>query len=360
MKATKYPGVQQHDAKDGTCTYYIRYKDLSGRLIRQKIGTRSQGITPLYCKKLRDQTLVKLRLGEDVPVQSRSNAKTLKEVSDEYFDESDARSKAKLQSVYNTHLSFLDNEPITAINGDMIDKLKRSKAKEKSAKTKRVLSKKTVNNILAVLSAILHWAEEEKNYIKSVPKIKKYSIDNGREGYLSLDEINILYVAIENSGLPTTARLLLFTKISLVTGARLGSVITIKGKDINRTNQTVSLRNHKTGKRYTGFIPTDLMNYIPPLDPQEKLIDVSDAKQIQRPLQAILDKLFNVGLNADDRKDRVVVHSLRHTFASHLAINGTPIHKIMKLMDHGDIAMTLRYAKLDPNFGRSDVENLYG
>ncbi len=360
MTRTKHQGVYYRDNQHNDRVFYIQYKKPGGKkLIRQKIGTKSEGITPLYCKKLRDQTLVKLRLGEDAPVQTRSSVKTLKEVSDEYFKDSEARSKSKLQSVYKTHLSFLDNEPITAIDKDVINDLKKYKSKEKSAKTKRVLSPKTVNNILAVLSTILHFALE-KDYIKSVPKIKKYSLDNSRERFLSVDEINALYAAIENSGLPTTQRLLLFTKISLVTGARLGSVITIKGKDINRTNQTVSLRNHKTGKRYTGFIPTDLMNYIPPLDPQEKLIDVSDAKQIQRPLQAILDKLFNVGLNADDRKDRVVVHSLRHTFASHLAINGTPIHKIMKLMDHGDIAMTLRYAKLDPNFGRSDVENLYG
>ncbi len=360
MTRTKYQGVYYRDNQHNDRVFYIQYKDLNGKLIRKKIGTKSEGISPIYCKKLRDQILVKLRLGEDAPVQSKSSAKTLKEVSDEYFEDSEARSKNKLQSVYSTHLSFLDNEPITAIDKDVIEKLKSSKAKEISPKTKRILSPKTVNNILALLSAILNWAEEERDYIKSVPKFKKYSINNSRERFLSKDEINTLYGSIENSGLPTTQRLLLFTKISLFTGARLGSVITIKGKDINRTNKTITLQNHKTNGTYTAFVPTDLMDSIPPLKPLEKLIDVSDPKQIQRPLQGILDKLFNVGLNADDRKDRVVVHSLRHTFASHLAINGTPIHKIMRLMDHSDISMTIRYAKLMPDSGRSEVENLYG
>jgi site-specific recombinase XerD len=72
----------------------------------------------------------------------------------------------------------------------------------------------------------------------------------------------------------------------------------------------------------------------------------------------VLNKLFNQGLEKDDRKNRVVIHTLRHTFASHLAINGTPIFTIQKLMNHKDIKMTLRYAKLAPEQGRSSVEEL--
>ncbi len=144
-----------------------------------------------------------------------------------------------------------------------------------------------------------------------------------------------------------------------MTGGRLGSILTIQGKHINRTNKTITLRNHKTEDDYTAFITDDLLAEIPPLKPQEYLIDISDAKQIQRPLQGILDTLFNEGLKAEDRKQRVVVHTLRHTYASHLAINGTPIHTVMKLMNHSDIKMTLRYAKLMPDSGRDMVEGLY-
>ena len=60
----------------------------------------------------------------------------------------------------------------------------------------------------------------------------------------------------------------------------------------------------------------------------------------------------------EDRKNKVVIHTLRHTFASHLAINGTPIFTIQKLMNHKDIKMTLRYAKLSPDSGREAILNL--
>ena len=65
--------------------------------------------------------------------------------------------------------------------------------------------------------------------------------------------------------------------------------------------------------------------------------------------------MFNCGIDGDDRKNKVVIHTLRHTFASHLAINGTPIFTIQKLMNHKDIKMTLRYAKLSPDSGRESI-----
>ncbi len=356
MKATKYPGVRFNQLQDDSKVYYIRYKH-NGKDITVKVGSNKEGITPIYCKKLRDQTLVKLRLGEDAPRSSKKSP-TFKEVADAYFEQSEARSKSKLESVYNTHLSQLNSTLITAIDEDAIDTLKRKKSREVSAKTERVLSPKTVNNILATLSAILHYSKKKK-HIQGVPAIEKLKLNNTRERFLSTDEIKLLLFTIEQSGLPTTNRLLLFVKLSLSTGGRMGSIISIKGKDISRSNRTIQLNNHKTGQTYTAFIPQSLMDDIQPLEPQERLIDVSDAKQIQRPLQGILDKLFNKGLNADDRKERVVIHTLRHTFASHLAIGGAPIQTIMKLMDHSDIKMTLRYAKLMPDSGRDLVEGLY-
>ncbi|WP_373567132.1 tyrosine-type recombinase/integrase [Aliarcobacter butzleri] len=56
-------------------------------------------------------------------------------------------------------------------------------------------------------------------------------------------------------------------------------------------------------------------------------------------------------VNSLKPNDKIVFHSLRHTFKSHLAINGTPIFTIQKLMKHKDIRMTLKYAKLSPDSG---------
>ncbi len=357
MIKTKYEGVFYRDTKDGKRTYYIRYRN-GGKQVRQVVGTKEEGITPIYCKNLRAQTLVSLRLGEEAPIKSRKDIITLDTVASEYFEQSEARTINKLKSVYNTHLKQLKDIDITTIDTDTIDALRRKKGKQVSIKTGRVLSPKTVNNLLATLSAILHYAQTKK-YIQGIPAIKKNKVDNTRERFLSTGEINLLLETLEKSELPTASRLLMFVKLSISTGGRLGSILSIKGKDINRSQKTVTLQNHKTNNTYQAFLPASLIELIPELKPQERLIDVADAKQVQRPLQAILNDLFNKGLKPEDRKDRVVIHTLRHTFASHLAINGTQLQVIKKLMDHSDISMTLKYAKLMPDTGRDMVEGLY-
>jgi integrase len=65
---------------------------------------------------------------------------------------------------------------------------------------------------------------------------------------------------------------------------------------------------------------------------------------------------FNEGIT--DVRNKVVFHTLRHTFASWLAISGTPIFTIKKSLGHKDIKMTMRYSHLLPSTKRKAVENV--
>jgi site-specific recombinase XerD len=55
---------------------------------------------------------------------------------------------------------------------------------------------------------------------------------------------------------------------------------------------------------------------------------------------------FNV--NITDRRQRVVFHTLRHTYASWLVMAGVDLYTVQRLMGHKDITMTQRYAHLAP------------
>ena len=96
---------------------------------------------------------------------------------------------------------------------------------------------------------------------------------------------------------------------------------------------------------------------------------VGHKRYLQRKLSKIFNTLFNKKLidkekendknyNAELRRNKVVIHTLRHTFASQLAIAGTPIYTIQKLMHHSDIKMTERYAKLSKDSGRNFVNDI--
>jgi integrase len=49
-------------------------------------------------------------------------------------------------------------------------------------------------------------------------------------------------------------------------------------------------------------------------------------------------------------------HTLRHTFASHLAMNGTPLNIVQTLLGHSSITTTMRYAHVAPSALRTAID----
>lgn len=170
---------------------------------------------------------------------------------------------------------------------------------------------------------------------------------------MTIEEIQTLY---KNSKGDETLYLLF--KLGLNTGSRLSSILNIHKKDIDFTHNLLTLKDFKNNSTYKAFITDDLKDLLEKKVADLKINDKLFTSNPERRLRSKLNELFNEGINPNDRKNKVVFHSLRHTFASHLAINGTPIFTIQKLMNHKDIKMTLRYAKLDPRSGKNFVENL--
>lgn len=68
----------------------------------------------------------------------------------------------------------------------------------------------------------------------------------------------------------------------------------------------------------------------------------------------------SVGLNEGitDRRNRIVFHSLRHTYASWLVQKGVPLYTVQKLMGHKTVIMTQRYAHLAPDQGKEAAKIL--
>ncbi len=364
IKSKKYNGVYLYHLKDNDISYYITYKDQNNKKIWLKIGKKSNGITEVFCYQKRTEIINQITLGEQPTALKRKAKKdiiTLDKVATLYFEsmkkKSTQRSIQDRKSKYNKHLKPLHSKDIVSITKNDLIKIQSSLYEKKYAL-------QTINSIIELFSTIYNFGLKEELYSKNNPasKVERFKINNKRERYLSKDEIKKLYNEIKDNKLLT-----LFVKVALITGARIESILDIQKKDIDFNNETITINDFKTKDTYNGFMDKELHTL---LEEECKKIKANDyilsidnkkltKRQIQQRLKPILDKLFNSELDKRDTKNRVVIHTLRHTFASHLAINGTSIYKIQKLMNHKDINVTARYAKLSPDSGKSDIQRLY-
>lgn len=328
-------------------TYYITYKDANNKKVWQKIGKYSEGVREAYCNQKRNEIITKQRNGEEPPViaqRKKRNILSIQTIFDEYFSlRKEGSSRNSDESNFKNYISpFFKDIDFSNITKEDIQKFTLLLRKTKSKKKDVHLSSKTINNILNFLKVLIKYAFKN-DFIKN--DTSKYitlnDIDNERERFLSKEEIQILY---ENSKNDDTLYLLF--KLALKTGGRLETLLNIHKKDIDFTHNLLTLKDFKNNSTYKAAITADLkeilLKRVNGLALNDKLFNSNPSRR----LLSILDNLFNKGIDKEDRKNKIVFHSLRHTFASHLAMNDTPIFTIQKMMNHKDIKMTLRYAKL--------------
>jgi integrase len=386
IKSKKFDGVYFNELKDGDKAYFITYKD-DDKKVWIKVGLHSAGVREAFCKTKRDEILNSQRLGEEPPaiaIRKKSTAIKFDEVWTKYIDNKAMveRMRRDFKGRYARYISpILGTVPANSITKDHLKKFRDDVQKIVNAKNsngKAVLSPRSIDMMItAIGTAYNYWNttvdNEKEKLVNPLPSLRAddrqhvtkqemQKRDIHRERFLKRDEILLLKEAVKDIPM-----IRLFVAISLSTGARLSSVIAIQKTHINMENRTITLVNSKSGgSRYSGFINDDLFDLLkeilPRLKPYHYIVSkdgnlITD-RIVQRPLLTILNKLFNVGLDAGDTANRAVIHTIRHTFASHLAIVGTPIITIKTLLDHKDIATTMRYAKLMPDAGSDAVRGL--
>jgi integrase len=143
------------------------------------------------------------------------------------------------------------------------------------------------------------------------------------------------------------------------TGMRLGELWALRWVDVDLVNQQLWVR------AYDDFVPKGRKDRSIPMN-----------KQVGRTIAELAsrrkdDDLFVYRLTCNKKRlsnkfgrfanklgIRVRLHDLRHTFASHLAMRGTPVPVIQELLGHAHINTTMIYAHLSPTIHRKEVEKL--
>ena len=69
-------------------------------------------------------------------------------------------------------------------------------------------------------------------------------------------------------------------------------------------------------------------------------------------------KELKLNQNVADRRQKIVFHSLRHTYASWLVESGVDLYVVKELLGHSNIQMTQRYAHLAQGTLQKAVKSL--
>ena len=361
--ATNTTGVFKRTTENGEIIYYITYKH-NGKKYTEKVGAWSAGIREAYCKTIRADRVSMLRHGELPPTaqkKRRQHKITFGELARVYFDE--MKGKKSIQSVKSNYAHSLHRfspTPADALERDDIQKLLDEKAKEGKAD-------QTLNHTLTLCRSIYLHAIAKGIYTGANPTdgLRKRKTNNARQGFLTPDECNRLVEAVEADG---DSELLLFVLLSITTGARVSTVLSIRAIDCDLKSGVIRLKNLKSDRGYNAPIADILRGRIETriaeLTPYSHLIGGHEKPQHYRTpskkLKPYLDRLFNdpQGIATRDARARIVTHSLRHSFGSNLAMQGVSPLAIMRLLDHSSLSLTERYSKIAEASQREAVNNL--
>lgn len=364
IKSKKYQGVYYRVLQDESKTFYITYKEpLTNKFKRLKIGNSKQGFNETYANNKRSEILSILRLGNDtnIPIlQKKSQKQTLNDIAKLYFKNLSNRATQnglrETISKYNKHIKDnLGNYALISITKEQGLNLQNELKKNGYANA-------TINTTIGLIKTIFNFAiKEQIHNINPFKQINNLKTDNKRLRFLSIDEIKELKKAVKSDEV-----IYLFVCLSLSIGARLQSVLNIQNKDINYDENYINIYDFKNKSYYIGALTSEIKSILlsKELKQDDYIISYTkgakcEPKRIQRRLKSVFDKLFNKGLDKNDTINRVVIHTLRHTFASQLALNKTSLFTIQKLLNHKDIKQTMRYAKLTKDNGLNEVFKIF-
>ena len=200
------------------------------------------------------------------------------------------------------------------------------------------LSENTIHSRINALKFYYEQVLKREKFFWEIPRPKKPQL---LPRLLNENELGKLFNALSNK----KHKAMLFTAYSA--GLRVSEIVNLKLADIDSKRMQIFIRKAKGKKdRYVNLSPVlldILRNYIRVYKPMPRVyLFESEQTFTAYPIRTV-QQIFTIAKEKAGIKKDIGIHSLRHSFATHLLEKGTDIKYIKELLGHFNIKTTERY-----------------
>jgi integrase len=312
--------------------WWMEITNQTGKKLRESTRTPDRSVAEKV------QELRRLQLSINVEQhwcdrRQQASCRTWEEASARWLREHDDKRSAKDDRRYAVWWgNKIGDAQLSQLDADTLRRHLEAKKKETSAST--------ANRHLSFLSAVLNAAVKEYGWLAAKPHLKKYREPKGVVRYLTVAEIERLLTELPNHHRD-------MVEFALATGLRQGAVKRLKWTAVNLE------------KRFCWVIPQDSKSGEPICVPLNETSWTVLSRCLGRHRQFVFTYRGQPIDQVNSRAWRQALkragiaqfrwHDLRHTWASHHAMNGTPVHVLQELGGWHDPKMVRRYAHLSPD-----------
>ena len=162
--------------------------------------------------------------------------------------------------------------------------------------------------------------------------------------FLSREELDRLHRALYRRAnakriTPSQRHQIDIVRLLLLTGCRKNEIVGLRRDEV--AGNRLRLRDSKTGPR-TVFLNAEARSILERMLKGNREYLFPSPKDGSRPIDDDLALWYRIRREAG--LDDVRLHDLRHTYASHAVMQGTPLPVVARLLGHSQTTMTLRYA----------------
>jgi integrase len=324
-----------------------------GYIVQYRAGRRSRRMslgpsTVLTCEQARTRAIsiiAAARNGDDPAAERDAERKTItvKELA-ERFDKEHVSVRVK-ETTAKGYRRLIERTILPALGRHRVTEVTRADIAKLHHDLRHIPYE--ANRCLEVMSKMFSLAEmwglrpDGSNPRKH---IKKYA-EEKRERFLSpaeLKRVGGVLREMENEGIEL-ASAIAAARLLILTGCRLGEIMTLKWEHVDLAGRALRLPDSKTGAKvvHLGQPAIDVLTCIKKVDKNPWVIVGTLLGARLTDLQPFWQRVrARAGL-----KD-VRIHDLRHTFASTAVASGQGLPMIGKLLGHTQVQTTARYAHL--------------